>query len=49
MKIKFFGSIKMGILTEKVNQFIQDKKVVDIKMTEDDEGYYTLMVMYEDA
>jgi hypothetical protein len=54
MKIKIFtNECSRSEMEENINEFIKDKKVIDIKQSESIEGQehcfsFTLTVMYED-
>jgi hypothetical protein len=51
MKVKIFGELTLSKLEETMNEFIKDKRVLDVKYQIQVVGTFTLhfaMVMYED-
>ena len=55
MKIKFFkgvlsGTTPVGITEDEINNFIKDKKVIDIKYQESNDynNFISFLILYED-
>lgn len=48
MRIKIFSSNQLSEIEKKVNDFIKDKIVIDIKCTTTEHSH-TVFVMYEDS
>lgn len=47
MRAKLISDSYIEDLEAEINDFIEDKKAIDIKYQYDD-GYYTALIMYED-
>ena len=48
MKVKIFSGVSSSFFEDKVNDFIKNKEIIDIKFQKEDKTYYAF-IMYKEV